>query len=157
MATYRFQLNGRPATADSWDPAQPLLYVLRNDLNQHGPKFGCGLGQCGACTILLDGKATRSCITTVSQVAGKKVTTLDGVGSLASPDTVQAAFIADQAAQCGYCTNGMIMQAKALLAQNPKPSLDQIKQGLAGNLCRCGTHTRIVRAIQRAAGTLAKA
>ena len=157
MATYRFQLNGRPATADSWDPAQPLLYVLRNDLNQQGPKFGCGLGQCGACTILLDGKATRSCITTVSQVAGKKVTTLDGVGSLASPDTVQAAFIADQAAQCGYCTNGMIMQAKALLAQNPKPSLDQIKQGLAGNLCRCGTHTRIVRAIQRAAGTLAKA
>jgi nicotinate dehydrogenase subunit A len=151
MPTYKFQLNGKPVTADSWDPAQPLLYVLRNDLNQHGPKFGCGLSQCGACTVLVDGKATRSCVTPIRQVDGRKVTTLDGLGTAEQPDPVQAAFIAEQAAQCGYCTNGMIMQAKALLAENPKPSLDQVKQGLDRNLCRCGTQTRILRAVMRAA------
>jgi len=153
MAAYKFQLNGKPATVESWDPAQPLLYVLRNQLGQHGAKFGCGLSQCGACTVLVDGKATRSCVTPVRQVAGKSVTTLDGLGTPEKPDTVQAAFIAEQAAQCGYCTSGMIMATKAFLAQNPKPTVEQVKQGLAGNLCRCGTHTRIVRAVMRAAGT----
>ncbi len=151
MATYQFRLNGRAVTVDSWDPAQPLLYVLRNDLEQHGPKFGCGLAQCGACTVHVDGRAVRSCVTPVSQANGKSVMTLDGLGSPEQPDPVQAAFIAEQAAQCGYCTNGMIMQAKALLAQNPKPTLDQVKQGMANNLCRCGTHTRILRAVMRAA------
>jgi nicotinate dehydrogenase subunit A len=153
MATYKFQLNGKAAAVESWDPAQPLLYVLRNQLGQHGAKFGCGLSQCGACTVLIDGKAMRSCVTPVRQAAGKNVTTLDGLGSPEKPDVVQAAFIAEQAAQCGYCTSGMIMATKAFLAQNPKPTVEQVKQGLAGNLCRCGTHTRIVRAVMRAAGT----
>ena len=151
MATYKFQLNGRAATVESWDPAQPLLYLLRNTLGQHGPKFGCGLAQCGACTVLIDGKAARSCATPVRQVAGRKVTTIEGLGTPEKPDPVQAAFIAEQAAQCGYCTNGMIMGAKSLLAQNPKPTLEQVKQGLVGNLCRCGTHTRILRAVMRVA------
>jgi nicotinate dehydrogenase subunit A len=151
MAQYRFQVNGRAVTVDSWDPAQPLLYVLRNTLDLHGPKFGCGLAQCGACTVLLDGKATRSCVTPVRQAAGRSVTTIEGLGTPEKPDPVQAAFIAEQAAQCGYCTNGMVMTAKSLLAQNPHPTADQVKQGLAGNLCRCGTHTRILRAVLRAA------
>ena len=151
MATYKFQLNGGPVTVESWDPAQPLLYVLRNALGQHGPKFGCGLSQCGACPVLIDGKATRSCVTPVRQVAGRSVTTIEGLGTPEKPDPVQAAFIAEQAAQCGYCTNGMVMTAKSLLTQNPKPTLEQVKQGLAGNLCRCGTHTRILRAVMRAA------
>ena len=151
MAKYAFQLNGRPVTVDSWDPAQPLLYVLRNSLGQHGPKFGCGLGQCGACTVLLDGQATRSCVTPVKTAVGRSVTTLEGLGTPEKPDAVQAAFIAEQAAQCGYCTNGMIMTAKALLAKTPHPTLEQVKQGLAANLCRCGTHTRILAAVMRAA------
>jgi len=151
MATYKFQLNGSPVTAESWDPEQPLLYVVRNALGQHGPKFGCGLAQCGACTVLVDGKAARSCVTPVKSVANRSVTTIEGLGTPEKPDVVQAAFIAEQAAQCGYCTNGMIMAAKALLAQTPKPTLDQVKQGLNGNLCRCGTHTRILRAVMRAA------
>jgi nicotinate dehydrogenase subunit A len=151
MAQYRFEVNGRSVTVDSWDPGQPILYLLRNALGLHGPKFGCGLAQCGACTVLLDGKATRSCITPVRQVAGHKVTTIEGLGSPEKPDAVQTAFIAEQAAQCGYCTNGMIMTAKALLAQNPRPTRDQVQQGLAGNLCRCGTHTRILAAVLRAA------
>jgi nicotinate dehydrogenase subunit A len=151
MAKYAFQLNGRPVAVDSWDPAQPLLYLLRNSLGQHGPKFGCGLGQCGACTILLDGQATRSCVTPVKTAVGRSVTTLEGIGTPEKPDAVQAAFIAEQAAQCGYCTNGMIMTAKALLAKTPHPTLEQVKQGLATNLCRCGTHTRILAAVMRAA------
>ena len=151
MPKYAFQLNGRPVTVDSWDPAQPLLYVLRNSLGQHGPKFGCGLGQCGACTVLLDGQATRSCVTPVKPAASRSVTTLEGLGTPEKPDAVQAAFIAEQAAQCGYCTNGMIMTAKALLAKTPHPTLEQVKQGLAANLCRCGTHTRILAAVMRAA------
>src|SRR5581483_11200426 len=151
MATYRFQLNGRATTAESWDPEQPLLYVLRNALGVHGPKFGCGLGQCGACTVLMDGKAARSCITPVKAAAGRNITTLEGLGTSEKPDAVQAAFIAEQAAQCGYCTNGMIMAAKALLNQTPNPTVDQAKRALAGNLCRCGTHTRILRAVLRAA------
>ena len=151
MPKYAFQLNGRPVTVDSWDPAQPLLYVLRNSLGQHGPKFGCGLGQCGACTVLLDGQATRSCVTPVKTAMGRSVTTLEGLGTPEKPDAVQAAFIAEQAAQCGYCTNGMIMTAKALLAKTPHPTLEQVKQGLAANLCRCGTHTRILAAVMCAA------
>ena len=151
MPKYAFQLNGRPVTVDSWDPAQPLLYVLRNSLGQHGPKFGCGLGQCGACTVLMDGQATRSCVTPVKAAASRSVTTLEGLGTPEKPDAVQAAFIAEQAAQCGYCTNGMIMTAKALLAKTPHPTLEQVKQGLAANLCRCGTHTRILAAVMRAA------
>lgn len=135
---------------DSWDPNQPLLYVLRNDLQLNGPKFGCGLSQCGACTVLVDGKETRSCVTPLRQVAGKSVTTLEGLGTAEKPHPIQAAFIAEQAAQCGYCTNGMIMSAKALLDRNPKPTAEQVKQGLNGNLCRCGTHTRILRAVLRA-------
>jgi nicotinate dehydrogenase subunit A len=153
MPQYTFQLNGRPVTVDSWDPGQPLLYVLRNDLSLHGPKFGCGLAQCGACTVLLDGKAVRSCVIPVRQAANHAVTTLEGLGSPEKPDPVQAAFIAEQAAQCGYCTNGMIMAAKSLLNQTPHPTLDQVKQGLAGNLCRCGTHTRILNAVMRVART----
>jgi nicotinate dehydrogenase subunit A len=155
MPSYKFRLNGRETTADSWDPAQPLLYVLRNDLGLHGPKFGCGLAQCGACTVLVDGKAARSCVTPIRQIAGKTVTTLEGLGTPEKPDVVQAAFIAEQAAQCGYCTNGMIMQAKSLLAQNPKPTLDQVKAGLATNLCKCGTHVRILKAVMRASGSRA--
>lgn len=151
MATFRFQLNGTAVSVDSWDPAQPLLYVLRNALNQHGPKFGCGLAQCGACTVLVDGQVTRSCVTPVNSMEGKAVTTLDGLGTPERPDPVQAAFIREQAAQCGYCTNGMILATKALLARTPSPSLDQTKQALAGNLCRCGTHTRIISAVMLAA------
>jgi nicotinate dehydrogenase subunit A len=151
MPKYNFQLNGRAVSVESWDPAQPLLYVLRNALGLHGPKFGCGLAQCGACTVLIEGKAARSCVTPVRQAAGGAITTLEGLGTPEKPDAVQAAFIAQQAAQCGYCTNGMIMAAKSLLNQTPKPTLDQVKQGLAGNLCRCGTHTRIVQAVMLAA------
>jgi nicotinate dehydrogenase subunit A len=151
MPAYKFQVNGGPVSVDSWDPDQPLLYILRNTLGLHGAKFGCGLSQCGACTVLLDGKAVRSCVTPVKQVADRSVTTLEGLGTPEKPDALQAAFIAEQAAQCGYCTNGMIMAAKSLLSQTPHPTLDQVKQGLAGNLCRCGTHTRILSAVMRVA------
>src|SRR5258708_28869729 len=151
MVRYAVRPNGRGVPAESWDPAQPLLYVLRGPFALHGPKFGCGLGQCGACTVLMDGKAVRSCMTPVSRAAGHAVTTIEALGTREKPDRVQAAFIAEQAAQCGYCTSGMIMAAAALLAVTPSPSIDQAKQGLAGNLCRCGTHTRIVRAVLRAA------
>ena len=151
MARFNLQVNGRAITVDSWDQSQPLLYVLRNSLGLHGPKFGCGLGQCGACTVLIDGKAARSCLTPVNQALGRKITTLEGLGTPEKPDAVQAAFIAEQAAQCGYCTNGMIMSAKSLLNENPKPTLDQVKQALDGNLCRCGTHTRILAAVMKAA------
>lgn len=151
MPQYKFRVNGGPVTVDSWDPDQPLLYILRNTLALHGAKFGCGLGQCGACTVLLDGKAVRSCLTPIKQVAGRTVTTLEGLGTAEKPDAIQAAFIAEQAAQCGYCTNGMIMSAKALLTRTSHPTLEQAKQALAGNLCRCGTHTRILNAVMRVA------
>jgi nicotinate dehydrogenase subunit A len=151
MPKYNFQLNGRPVTVESWDPGQPLLYILRNSLGLHGAKFGCGLAQCGACTVLIDGKAARSCVTPVRQVASRAITTLEGLGTEEKPDTVQAAFVAQQAAQCGYCTNGMIMAAKSLLNETPKPTVEQVKQSLSGNLCRCGTHTRIVQAVLMAA------
>lgn len=151
MAKYSLRVNGRAVTVDSWDSGQPLLYILRNALGLHGPKFGCGLGQCGACSVLIDGKVARSCTTPVNQAARKNITTLEGLGTPDKPDPVQAAFIAEQAAQCGYCTNGLIMAAKAFLNQTPNPTLEQVKQGLAGNLCRCGTHTRILAAVLRAA------
>lgn len=151
MPQYNFRVNGGPVKVDSWDPDQPLLYILRNTLALHSAKFGCGLGQCGACTVLLDGKAVRSCITPIKQVAGRAVTTLEGLGTPEKPDAVQAAFIAEQAAQCGYCTNGMTMSAKALLTRTTHPALEQVKQALAGNLCRCGTHTRILSAVMRLA------
>src|SRR6201997_4096827 len=151
MPNFKLRVNGRAVTADSWDPAQPLLYVLRNSFGLHGPKFGCGLGQCGACTVLVDGKATRSCITPVKTVVNREVTTVEGLGSPEKPHPVQAAFIAEQAAQCGYCASGMIMSSKALLDQTPHPTVEQVKSSLSGNLCRCGTHTRILNAVMRAA------
>jgi nicotinate dehydrogenase subunit A len=132
-------------------PEAPLLYALRNDLKFTGPKFGCGLAQCGACTVHLDGKATRACITPVSSAVGKKITTIEGLGSLEQPHPVQAAFIAEQAGQCGYCLNGMVMAASALLKANRNPSDADIRAALNGNLCRCGTHIRILRAVKRAA------
>jgi nicotinate dehydrogenase subunit A len=150
MPAFKLRVNGKDVTVDSWDPNQPLLYVLRNDLGLHGPRFGCGLGQCGACTVLVEGKAVPGCLTPVKQAAGKSITTLEGLGTPEKPHPVQAAFIAEQAAQCGYCSNGMIMQAKALLDKFPKPTAEQVKQGLAGAICRCGTHTRIVKAVMRA-------
>ncbi len=138
------------------DPDTPLLYVLRNDLDLHGPRFGCGLGQCGACTVLLDGVAIRSCVTPVSSAERRKINTLEGLGSVARPHPIQKAFIEEQAAQCGYCINGMIMTAKALLDRSPNPTDGEIKQALAGNLCRCGTHLRIMRAVRRAAVAMRK-
>src|SRR2546421_12099802 len=150
MAKFSFRVNRRAVTVESWDPGQPLLYVLRNSLGLHAAKFGCGLGQCGACSILVDGKVARSCMTSVKQASGRTITTLEGLGTPEKPDPIQAAFVAEQAAQCGYCTNGMIMAAKSLITRTPKPTVEQITQALDGNLCRCGTHTRIVRAIQRA-------
>jgi nicotinate dehydrogenase subunit A len=132
-------------------PDTPLLYVLRNELNLNGPKFGCGLAQCGACTVHIDSKPARSCSVAVSAVKGK-VTTIEGLGTPEKPHPLQQAFIAEQSAQCGYCINGMIMTASAFLAQNPKPSEQQIRAALDGNLCRCGTHMRILRAVRRAAG-----
>jgi nicotinate dehydrogenase subunit A len=132
-------------------PETPLLYVLRNEMELNAPKFGCGLSQCGACTVLLDGEAIRSCIYPVSDVAGKKVTTLEGLGTEEHPNPLQQAFIDEQAAQCGYCISGMIMTAEAFLRTNPEPDEAAIRQALATNLCRCGTHVRIIRAVQRAA------
>jgi len=133
------------------EPDTPLLYVLRNDLELNGAKFGCGLAQCGACTVLVDGKAVRSCVTPVGTVAQAEVTTIEGLGSSAKPHALQQAFIEEQAAQCGYCTNGMIMSAKELLDRNPRPNEGDVRAALAGNLCRCGTHNRIIRAVLRAA------
>ncbi len=145
-------VNGRSVTVSVDDPATPLLYVLRNDLELHGPRFGCGLGQCGACTVHVDGEAVRSCITPVSQIGPQQqIVTLEGLGSPEAPHPVQKAFIDEQAAQCGYCINGMIMQSAAFLAKTKDPSEADIKEALANNICRCGTHVRIVRAVKRAA------
>jgi nicotinate dehydrogenase subunit A len=153
MITLR--INGKAHTLDV-EADTPLLYVLRDELELHGPKFGCGLGQCGACTVIVDGKAVRSCSLPVEQVAGRAVTTLEGLGSTAKPHPIQQAFIEEQAAQCGYCVNGMIMTAKALLDRTPSPSDREIRRALAENLCRCGTHQRILRAVKRAAKSLGK-
>ena len=132
--------------------ATPLLYVLHNDLRLNGPKFGCGLGECGACAVLLDGRAARSCVVSAGAAEGRAVTTLEGLGSSAAPHPVQAAFIAEQAAQCGYCLNGMIVTAAALLRRVPHPTETEIREALRYNLCRCGAHVEILRAVQRAAG-----
>jgi len=137
------------------DPTTPLLYVLRDDLELHGPRFGCGLGQCGACTVIMDGSAVRSCSIPVTAAQNHSITTLEGLGSLEHPHFLQTAFIEEQAAQCGYCMNGMIMTAKVLLDRNSHPTDDQIKQALNGNLCRCGSHVRVIRAIKRAASVKA--
>ncbi len=150
----QLNVNGHMAGVTVDDPDTPLLYVLRNELGFHGPRFGCGLGQCGACTVLMDGAATRSCITPLSAVGDAKIVTLEGLGTPEAPSAVQKAFITEQAVQCGYCINGMIMQSTAFLARNKTPTEAEIKQELAGNLCRCGTHLRIVRAVQRAARDL---
>jgi len=149
-ANYTLRVNGKSQTVRVDDPGMPLLYALRNNLDLHGPRFGCGLAQCGACTVHVDGKAVRSCTFPVSQAAGKTVLTLEGLGTPQKPHPLQQAFIEEQAVQCGYCINGMIMQAKALLDENRKPTEVEIKQALANNLCRCGTHLRIVRAVKRA-------
>jgi nicotinate dehydrogenase subunit A len=142
-------VNGAVRTVNV-EPDTPLLYILRNDLELSGPRFGCGLSQCGACTVMLEGKATRSCVLPVSAAAGKPVVTLEGLGTRDKPHALQRAFMEEQAAQCGYCTNGMIMTAKAFLDRTPQPTEAQVRKALAANLCRCGTHNRIVRAVLRA-------
>ena len=152
MPTLALNVNGAARTVDVRDPAEPLLFVLRNHLRLTGAKYGCGLGQCGACTVLVDGEATRSCMVPASTAQGKAITTIEGLGTPAKPHPVQAAFIQEQAAQCGYCTAGMVMSAAALLAKNPKATRDDARQALAGNLCRCGTHQRYLDAIARATG-----
>ena len=154
MAKISLRVNGRTQTVDV-EPEMPLLYALRNDLQLNGPKFGCGLAQCGACTVIMDGNAIRSCVTPVSAAQNKPVTTIEGLGNTKKMHRVQQAFVDEQAVQCGYCISGMIMSAKALLDKNPKPTDAQIKESLAGNLCRCGTHIRIMRAVKRASGQLA--
>jgi nicotinate dehydrogenase subunit A len=146
-------VNGKKHAVDA-SPDTPLLYVLRNDLGLHGPKFGCGLGQCGACTVLMDGTAVLSCVVPVERAAGRKIVTLEGLGSLEKPHPLQRAFIEEQAAQCGYCSNGMIMKSKELLDRSPDPSEQEIRKALAANLCRCGTHNNIIRAVRRAAGEM---
>ena len=151
MKTIPLHVNGRRTTVTVDDPDMPLLYALRDNLGLHGPRFGCGLGQCGSCTVHMDGAAVRSCVTPLSSVGAKKIVTLEGLGSPGKLAAIQEAFVAEQAAQCGYCINGMIMQAAAFLSHNKNPSEAQIKQALAYNLCRCGTHLRIVRAVKRAA------
>jgi nicotinate dehydrogenase subunit A len=154
MARLTLQINGAARVVDVDDPNTPLLYVLRNDLELTGTKFGCGLAQCGACTVHVDGQAVRSCATPVSAVAGRPITTIEGLGSPERPDPVQAAFIAEQASQCGYCTAGLVMTARAFLQQNKRPTESEVKQALAGNLCRCGSHVRVVRAMLRAAAAM---
>jgi nicotinate dehydrogenase subunit A len=139
------------------DGVTPLLYVLRDDLALNGAKFGCGLGQCGACTVLMDDKPVLSCITPVAVAAGRRVTTIEGLGTIGQPGPLQSAFIAEQAAQCGYCVAGMIMRAEALLRRNARPSEQEIREHMAPNLCRCGTHMRILAAIRRAAGAMKSA
>ena len=153
MAKIRLRVNGKSHVVDA-EPDMPLLYALRDDLKLNGPKFGCGLSQCGACTVILDGTAIRSCVTSVAAAQNHSVMTLEALGSTKKLHKIQQAFVDEQAAQCGYCINGMIMTTKALLDKNPKPTDAQIKQALAGNLCRCGTHTRILRAVKRASGQL---
>ena len=149
-------VNGQDHTIQA-QPESMLLYALRDNIGLHGPKFGCGLSECGACTVIMDGNAIHSCVTPLSMAAGHKITTLEGLGTVEKPNPLQQAFIDEQAAQCGYCINGMIMTAQAFLDKNPKPSRDDIKQALTGNLCRCGTHMRIVRAVERAAARNAAA
>lgn len=150
MASTTLTVNGESRTVDTDDDSL-LLYALRDELGLNGPKFGCGLSQCGACTVLVDGEPTRACLTPVADSVGAEITTLEGLMEDGEPGTLQQAFIDEQAAQCGYCINGMIMTAAKLLESNPDPSDAEIRQALSANLCRCGTHTRIIRAVKRAA------
>ena len=143
-------VNGRQHEVDA-EPDTPLLYVLRDDLQLNGAKFGCGFGQCGACTVMVDGKPIFSCVTPIALLPARQITTIEGLGTEAAPGVVQRAFIEEQAAQCGYCIAGMVMRAQALLERNPSPSQDQIREAMMPNLCRCGTHMRILRAVERAA------
>ena len=154
-ANLTLKVNGKSHVIAVDDPQMPLLYALRNDLDLNGPRFGCGLAQCGACTVHVDGAPVRSCSYPVSKAAGRNIVTLEGLGGPGRLHPLQQAFIDEQAVQCGYCINGMIMQAAALLAKNKRPSEAEIKQGLAANLCRCGTHVRIVRAVKRASEKMA--
>src|SRR6516164_10278230 len=156
QGTIRLTVNGRIHDVDA-EGDTALLYVLRNDLALNGPKYGCGLGECGTCTVLIDGVAARSCAIPISGCVGRTIVTLEGLGTRDRPDPVQQAFIEEQAAQCGYCLNGMIMTTKALLAINPRPSETEIREALRYNLCRCGAHVEILRAVMRAAGQLVEA
>jgi nicotinate dehydrogenase subunit A len=152
MARMHLEVNGKSRLVDT-DPDTPLLYVLRDDLELRGPRFGCGLSQCGACTVIIEGKTVRSCSIPVSAVQNRSVTTLEGLGSMEHPHFLQTAFVEEQAAQCGYCMNGMIMTAKVLLDKNQNPTDEEIKRGLEAVLCRCGSHLRVIRAINRAAAS----
>jgi nicotinate dehydrogenase subunit A len=155
MSTIALTVNGRAHSVDV-DPATPLLYVLSDDLALRGPKFGCGLGQCGACTVIVRGRAIRSCVTPVSTVDGGEITTLEGLGTPEKPHAIQQAFIDEQAAQCGFCLNGVILTAKAFLDQNPQAAETEIEQALSGVLCRCFTHTRMLKAINRYAAEMSR-
>ena len=150
MANFTLRVNGESRSVTA-EPDAALLYILRNDLELNGPKFGCGLAQCGACTVLLDGKPVRSCVTPLSTAAKGRISTIEGLGTSEKLHPLQRAFIEEQACQCGFCGNGMVMTAKALLERKPRPSEREIKQALNGHLCRCASHNRIVRAVQRAA------
>jgi nicotinate dehydrogenase subunit A len=152
----RLNVNGKAHDIDA-APDTALLYVLRNDLELNGPKYGCGLGECGTCTVLIDGVAARSCVVPIEGCSGRDIVTLEGLGSRQRPDPVQQAFIHEQAAQCGYCLNGMIMSVKALLLRSPRPTETEVLEALRYNLCRCGAHIEIMRAAMRAAGHLAEA
>src|SRR2546425_7438938 len=154
MSSITLHVNGRTHTVDV-DQTTPLLYVLSDDLGLRGPKFGCGLSQCGACTVIVKGRAIRSCVTPVSSIAGAEITTLDGLGTVENPHPIQKAFIEEQAAQCGFCLNGVIMTAKAFVDRNPKATEEQIQRAMSGVLCRCFTHVRMLRAIKRYAQGLA--
>ncbi len=154
--TVSLNVNGQERTIDV-DPATPLLYVLREDLQLNGAKFGCGLGQCGACTVIVDGRAVFSCLLPVAALAGRKVVTVEGLGSADKPSAIQQAFIEEQAAQCGYCIAGMIMRARSLLSKSFSPSDNEIRSHMQTNLCRCGTHMRILRAVRRAANAMKSA
>jgi len=152
MPSYVLQINGGTRNVTVRDADEPLLYVLRNGLGLTGAKFGCGLGQCGACTVLVDSEAVRSCLIAIASVGDRKVVTVEGLGTPGKPHALQAAFIREQAAQCGYCATGMVMSGAALLARKPNATLQEAKDALAGNLCRCGTHQRVLNAMMRAAG-----
>jgi len=156
MARISLKVNGKSRAVET-DPSTPLLYVLRDHLELHGPRFGCGLGQCGACTVLMDGNSVRSCMIPASTAQNKNIVTLEGLGSVAHPHAIQAAFVEEQAAQCGFCMNGMVMGAKSLLDKNPHPTVAEIKKSLNSYICRCGTHLRVIRAIQRVANSNVKA
>jgi nicotinate dehydrogenase subunit A len=155
MSAITLRVNGQSHTLDV-DPSTPLLYVLSDDLELRGPKFGCGLGQCGACTVIVKGQAMRSCITPVQAVAGSEITTLEGIGTMEKPHPLQRAFIDAQAAQCGFCVNGVIMTAKAFLDKNPKASEEQVREAMSGVLCRCFTHVRMWQAIDQARREMAR-